>query len=152
MAETNHGDGMKLRLVATAALAILWTTVAQAHVKVRPVESKPGAEETYTVVVPTEGKVSTTSVELEAPKDVVIVSVEGSSYALKTTGDHTTITWKIEIPPGEHREFVFVAKNPATASEIAWKAHQHFADGAVSDWVEAPGSKRPGPVTKLTPQ
>jgi len=143
---------MRLRLAATAALAILWTTAAQAHVKVRPTESRPGSDETYTVVAPTEGKVSTTSVELEVPRDVVIVSVEGSSYELKKSGDHTTITWKVEIPPGEHREFVFVAKNPASASEIAWKAHQHFADGAVSDWVEAPGSKRPGPVTKLTAQ
>ena len=143
---------MKLRLVAVGVLAVLWTTMAQAHVKVRPAESKPGADETYTVVVPTEGKVSTTSVELEAPRGVVILSVEGASYELKKAGDHMTITWKTDIAPGEHREFVFVARNPATAGEIAWQAHQHFADGAVTDWVEAPGSRRPGPVTKLTGQ
>jgi uncharacterized protein YcnI len=143
---------MKLHLVAVAALAVLWTTAAQAHVKVRPAESKPGADETYTVVVPTEGKVATTSVELEAPKGVVIVLVEGAAYDLKQTGDHTTITWKTDIAPGEHQDIVFVAKNPAKTGEIAWKAHQHFADGTVSEWVEAPGSKRPGPVTRLTAQ
>lgn len=141
---------MKLGLAVTAAAMVLLASTAQAHVKVRPAESKPGADETYTMVVPTEGKVSTTSVELEAPKGVVIVSVEGASYELKKTGDHTTITWQADIPPGEHQEFVFVARNPATGGEIAWKAHQHFADGAVSDWVDAPGSKRPGPVTKLS--
>ncbi len=143
---------MKLRLAVTTAAMMLLASGAQAHVKVRPAESKAGAQETYTVVVPTEGKVATTSVELEAPPAVAIVSVEGSAYELKTTGDHATITWKSEIPPGEHREFVFVAKNPSTGAEIAWKAHQHFADGTVSDWVEPPGSKRPGPVTKLSPK
>ena len=142
---------MKLRVIAAAAVAMLLASVAQAHVKVRPAESKPGADETYTVMVPTEGKVSTTSVELEAPLGVVVVSVQGGAYELTKTGDHTTITWKTEIPPGEHQEFVFVAKNPSSASEIAWKAHQHFADGAVADWVEAPGGRRPGPVTKLAP-
>ena len=142
---------MKLRLAVTAAAIMLLASMAQAHVKIRPADSMSGADETYTVVVPTEGKVATTWVELEAPRDVVIVSVEGSSYELKKTGDHAIITWKTEIPPDEHREFVFVAKNPAAGTEIDWKAHQHFADGTVSDWVEAPGSKRPGPVTRLSP-
>ena len=144
---------MKSTAVAMAALMTLGATVAQAHVKIRPAESKQGAIETYTIVVPTEGKAPTTSIELEAPSGVVIVSIKSSPKDMKTSGDHTSITWAADIPPGEHREFVFVAKNPASGGQIAWKAHQHFADGTVYDWIEipAPGVKRPGPVTKLTP-
>lgn len=144
---------MKSTAVAIAAMMTLAATVAQAHVKIRPAESKQGASETYTIVVPTEGKVPTTSIELEAPNGVVIVSIESSPKDMKTLGDHTSITWATDIPPGEHREFVFVAKNPASGDQIAWKAHQHFADGTVTDWIETPGpgTKRPGPLTKLVP-
>ena len=45
---------MKLRLAVTAAAMVLWASMAEAHVKVRPADSKSGADETYTVVVPTE--------------------------------------------------------------------------------------------------
>ena len=51
----------------------------------------------------------------------MIVSVEGSSYELKKTGDHATITWKTEILPGDHREFLFVAKNPAAGARSPGK-------------------------------
>ncbi len=143
---------MKQGIVAVAALLTVLASVAQAHVRVRPFESRSGAEETYTMVVPTEGKVSTTSVELEAPQDVVIVSVAGTSHDLKKVGDRTSITWKVEIPPGERRELVFVARNPKTGDEIVWKVHQHFADGSVSHWADAPGTKGPASVTKLSTQ
>jgi ketosteroid isomerase-like protein len=48
-------------------------------------------------------------------------------------------------------EFVFRARNPA-AGEILWKAHQHFNDGTVADWVGVAGDKRPASVTKLSAQ
>ncbi len=144
---------MKPTAVAFASLILLAATAAQAHVKIRPAESKSGATETYTIVVPTEGKVATTSIELEAPSDVEIVSIESSPREMRTSGDHTSITWATLIAPGEHREFRIVAKNPATGGQIAWTAHQHFADGTVTDWIETPGpgARRPGPLTKLVP-
>lgn len=141
---------MKRWTIAIAALAAAAATVAQAHVRVRPAESKSGAEETYTMVVPTEGKVATTAVELEAPPGVVIVSAQGAAPQVKQIGDHTSISWQVEIPPGERREFVFVARNPKAAGQIAWKAHQHFADGTVSHWADGPGSRLPASVTTLS--
>ena len=142
-----------LTLIAALAL-VLTASVAQAHVSVRPRESKPGATEKYIVRVPTEGKVATTSVELEIPQGVIIDSVEpadGVKSDLKHEGGRVvSITWTVTIEPGANREITFTAKNPTDAPEIAWKAHQRYADGTSSEWVGAAGTRQPAPITKLT--
>lgn len=142
------------KLLTTVTLVLALPSLAAAHVGVLPRQSKPGAEERYTVRVPTEGTVTTTSVRLEIPEGVTVFEVEkygGESFEVQKHGDRiVAITWTRNIPPKETGEFFFRARNPQSGSEILWKAHQHFADGAVTDWVEAAGGKRPGPVTKLT--
>ena len=134
------------RSVAMATLLLGLPALAAAHVGVRPRESKPGAEERYSVRVPTEGAVTTTSVRLEIPDGVTVLEVEkmgGETFAVERQGDRiVAITWKRNIPPKESADFFFKARNPQ-ATEIAWKAHQHFADGTVTDWVEPVGGKRP---------
>jgi uncharacterized protein YcnI len=141
------------RIVPLLALLIAIPSSALAHVGVRPRESKPGVEERYTVRVPTEGAVATTSVRLEIPDGVTVLDVEkygGESFEVHKQGDRiVAITWKRNIPPKESAEFLFRARNPHSGTEIAWKAHQHFADGTMTAWVEPAGGKRPGPVTKL---
>ena len=136
-----------------ATLAVLVPSFAMAHVSVRPRESRPGAEEQYTVRVPTEGAVATTHVMLEIPADVTVLEVlpaEGATFETAKQGDRiTSITWRKAIPPKASAEFAFRARNPA-AAEIAWKAHQHFSDGTVADWIGAAGASRPASVTKLS--
>lgn len=142
----------KLPCAAFFATFVIAIPMALAHVTVRPAEAPPGSEVTYTVRVPTEGQSATTSVELEIPAGVVIVSVNGAvdSYEMKKAGDRvTSIVWKTSIPPEQRAELTFVAKNPTAGAEITWKAHQFFADGTRADWVEAKGSKRPASVTAL---
>lgn len=145
---------MKTNLVF-AVLVFLVPSFAIAHVSVRPRDSKPGAEERYTVRVPTEGAVATTHAVLEIPADVTVLEVlpaEGTTFETAKQGDRiTSITWKKAIPPKASAEFVFRARNPA-AGEIVWKAHQHFSDGTVADWVGVAGDKRPASVTKLSAQ
>ena len=135
-----------------AFVALLVPAFAMAHVSVRPRESKPGAEERYTVRVPTEGAVATTHVRLEIPADVTVLEVlpaEGATFETAKQGERITlITWRKEIAPKQAAEFVFRARNPSSA-EIVWKAHQHFADGTTADWVGPAGDKRPAAVTKL---
>jgi uncharacterized protein YcnI/ketosteroid isomerase-like protein len=144
---------MKTTLVALA-LVVSLPALALAHVGVRPRESKPGADERYSVRVPTEGSVATTSVRLEIPDDVTVLEVEktgGESFEVEKKGNRiVAITWTRTIPPKESADFFFKARNPSTGTEIAWKAHQRFADGTTTGWVEPAGGKRPGPVTKLT--
>ena len=145
-----HVPAMAL-LVGGLALAAI--TAANAHVRVKPVESKPGVTEAYQVTVPTEGKVSTVRVELVVPEGVELVSVaDGDDPHDVRKGDAgtTVITWRGEILPGFARQYSFTARNPRTGSQISWVAHQYFADGAVADWADVPGSKRPASVTKLT--
>lgn len=142
------------RVIAFMASALLVATVAQAHVTVRPRESKAGATEKYTVRVPTEGKIATTSVEVEIPPGVTVNSVEpadGVKSEMKREGGRVvSIIWTVAIDPGQNREIAFVAKNPTDATEIVWKAHQRYSDGTSSEWVGAAGTRQPAPVTTLT--
>ena len=135
-----------------AMLVLTVPSFAMAHISVRPRESKPGAEERYTVRVPTEGAVATAHVLLEIPADVTVLEVlpgEGATFETTKQGDRiAAITWKKAIPPKQSAEFVFRARNPSS-SEIVWKAHQHFTDGSTADWVGAAGERRPAAVTKL---
>ena len=146
---------MRTRTVTAALALTLVASVAHAHVSVRPRESKPGATEHYIVRVPTEGKVATISVELDVPAGVVVDSVEpmdGVRAEMKREGGRiVSITWTVTIDPGANRELTFTAKNPSEGAEIAWKAHQRYADGTSSEWVGAAGTRQPAPVTKLTP-
>ena len=143
-----------IRTLSALTLVVALPSLAAAHVGVRPRESKPGAEERYAVRVPTEGAVATTSVRLEIPDGVTVLEVEkmgGETFEVEKKGDRiVAITWKRNIPVKESADFFFRARNPQSGSEIAWKAHQHFADGSHTAWVEPAGGKRPGPVTKLT--
>jgi uncharacterized protein YcnI len=129
-------------------------TAAQAHVTVWPQESRAGAGERYTVRVPTEGKVATTSVELEIPADVTVTGVlagGGFMYETRRDGERiVAITWKQDIKPVEVGEFVFFARNPRDGQQIMWKARQRFADGTSADWIGVEGDRRPASVTRLT--
>ena len=135
-----------------AVFVVLAGSALHAHVTVLPRESPAGMEQRYTVRVPTEGQVATTSVELEIPAGVLVREVvpgDGYTFDVRHDGDRiVAITWKREIPPKQSAEFVFVALNPKTA-EVAWKARQRFADGTSADWVGVVGDRRPASVTKL---
>ncbi len=143
------------RSTLLATLIVLTPALVWAHVTVRPRESKTSALEHYTVRVPTEGAVSTTSLELEIPAGVTVTEVpsprQATSDTKRVNGRIVAIVWTQEIPPKEAAEFVFTARNPSAGTEIAWKAHQRFADGTTVDWIGSPGGKRPASVTRLMP-
>jgi uncharacterized protein YcnI len=142
-----------MRIAAIAGIVLVAVAGLDAHVTVAPRESEAGAEQRYTVRVPTEGQVATTSVELEVPPDMTIVEVlSGDGYTFETRQEAArivAITWKRDIPPRESAEFAFIARNPKSG-QIAWKARQRFADGTSADWVGVEGDRRPAAVTKLT--
>jgi len=143
-------------VVAIAALALLLPAAAQAHVTIWPRESKVGATEKYTVRVPTEGKVATTSVDLEVPDGVTVETLAmpaGWKHEIKRKEDRIIgITWTMTVPPGEFVEFAFVARNPREGTELVWTLRQRFADGTVSDFTKTPqGAIRSTAVTKLAP-
>lgn len=128
-------------LWAMTAAAMLSPALADAHVTVRPRESTPGMVEHYTVRVPTEGKVSTTSVEFDTPPGVEVTEVAqvpGATHVETRDGARIArITWTKEVKAGEVAEFGFAARNPPTGAQIAWKVTQRFADGTVRNWTPA---------------
>jgi uncharacterized protein YcnI len=135
-----------MRIVAIAACSVLVASMASAHGTGVPRVSQASAEQRYTVRVPTEGQVATTSVELEIPVGVVVgevVAGAGYTFDVRQEGGRiVAITWKREIPPKESAEFAFVARNP--------NARQRFADGTSADWVGVQGDRRPASVTRLS--
>ena len=144
-----------MRAAIVMTVALLTASAVDAHVTVWPQESKAGTGERYTVRVPTEGKVTTTDVELEVPADVRVsgVLVGGPfTYDFRREGDRiVAVTWKQDIKPGEYGEFVFFAVNPKAAGPVAWKVHQRYADGTSADWTGVEGDRRPASVTRITP-
>jgi uncharacterized protein YcnI len=131
------------RFSALAASFVVVPTLAFAHVTVAPREAKPGVEQQYTVHVPTEGQVATTSVYLEVPDGITVTDVphpEGAAHEVKKDGSRIVgMTWTKAIPPKQRSEFLFKATNPAAPGQITWKIQQRFADGKVSNWT--PGTK-----------
>ena len=104
-----------MRLVLLAVAALFVCSSAEAHVRIVPAESKAAAMETYNARVPTEGKVTTTSVQLDVPDGVTIESASapsGASYELKKDGDRiVAIVWTTAIKPGASAMLSFVASS-----------------------------------------
>ena len=141
---------------AVVSLLFLAATPAIAHVGVSPGESAPGATETYTFRVPSEGGMLTTAVVLDVPDGVTITSVaslDGIKHEEKRVGDRIVqVTWTVQIKAGASADLSFVARNPTQGESIAWHVHQQYSDGMRSDWIGAAGSRAPAPVTKFLPQ
>jgi uncharacterized protein YcnI len=144
----------KVATVSLLCLGLLAATL-DAHVVVTPRESVAGAEQIYTVRVPTEGTVPTTAIELDIPAGMHVTQVasgEGFTFETKKGGDRiTSITWKREILPKAFALFTFTAHNPE-AGALQWKAHQTFADGSMRHWIGERGTKEPASVTTIVPK
>ena len=144
-----------VRMLLTGFVALLMPVMAYAHVSVWPRQSNAGGNERYTVRVPTEGKVATTSVVLEVPEGVRVqelLTPMGWTHEVKREDDRVAaITWHVNVKPGEFLEVGFVALNPKDKSQLVWKLKQNFADGSSSDWTNGPNGIYRTAVTSLTP-
>lgn len=144
---------MRQKVSVLAALMLVAPSLAFAHVRVTPRESRPGVEETYTVRVPTEGQVPTTSVFLEVPEGMTVTDVpkpHGGTAEVKKDGNRiVAITWTQVIAPKQSAEFVFTATNPAVLGQVTWKVQQRFTDGRSSPWT--PGTKLTNTPAAPTP-
>ena len=146
---------MKRHLAGVTVGLLLSIAILDAHVVVTPRESAAGAEQIYTVRVPTEGTVSSTTLELEIPAGLHVMQVtsgEGFTFDVKKDGNRiVSITWKQEIKPKEFKLYTFTAHNPQSGA-LQWKAHQTFADGSIVDWIGERGTKQPASVTTIVPK
>jgi uncharacterized protein YcnI len=139
-----------------AAGVLLGAATLSAHVTVSPLQSKAGATQSYELRVHNENekKLATTSIDLELPAGVTLVSVgkpPSGTYKTRKDGDRVTmITWTIDVPADKYVALPFTAKNAEDATDLVWRAHQHLAGGSVIEWSDAPGAKEKASVTKIT--
>jgi uncharacterized protein YcnI len=135
---------------------LMLAAIAFAHVRVKPNQSQPGINENYLLRVPSEGGRTTTSVTLEVPVGVTIISasapdaVPTAKVDRKMSGKNIVeITWTLEIKPDSPVELPFVAKNPSAVETIMWKVTQRYSDGTKVAWAGPKGDKTPAAVTTL---
>jgi uncharacterized protein YcnI len=137
-----------------ALFALLVSAVTFAHVVVRPSESAPRQEQRYTMRVPTEKQIPTTSVQLDFPASVIVLSVDekaGWKLDLKRDPKGRVISaiWRGSLPPKDSAEFTFVVRNP-DSGVLEWRAIQTFEDGSKSEWTGTEGTKTPASRTKIS--
>lgn len=128
--------------VATLAL----NSAVSAHVVVRPSEAAAASFQTFTIGVPNEKDIPTTSVKLVIPNGLKYVSPTqktGWSIDIEKEGANETaavksITWSgSSVGVGFRDDFTFSAQVPAQVAELQWKAYQTYSDGTVVSWDKA---------------
>lgn len=141
------------RLVTLVFAFALVGGAAYAHIMVSPPASKAGATQNYELRVHNEGKVATTSLDLEIPDGITILDVAApvaGTYDTTKSGTRVTaITWKIDVQPSKFVALKFSAKNPDGAKDVRWNVRQHLADGSIVEWSDKPGATEKASVTKI---
>ncbi|MCE6999246.1 YcnI family protein [Saccharothrix sp. S26] len=156
-----------LAAFASAAVTVLSTPVASAHVTVSPGTAQPGGYARVVFRVPNErDDASTTRVEVSFPTDhrFASASVQPVPGWTATTskvkvdppaqvGGHTvteavtTVVWEGgTVLPGQFQEFpVSLGPLPAADTKLVFKAVQTYSSGEVVRWidVEREGESRP---------
>jgi uncharacterized protein YcnI len=134
------------------ALLVVIPAALFAHAVVYPKASTTGAFERYVLRIPNEKDVPTTQVEIHFPPDVRVVAfADVPGWQLQVLTDSTkAITgaiWTGTLGAARFVEFPFEAKNPKTASRLAWPTYQTYSNGERVEWTGAEHTKTPASVT-----
>ena len=131
-------------LLGVATLA--FSASASAHVVVKPAEVVTAGFQTFTIGVPNEKDISTTSVKLTIPAGLKYVQpTQKDGWQIDVEKDGTgedatvrSITWSgNEVKAGFRDDFTFSGQVPEKATELQWKAYQTYSDGTVVSWDKA---------------
>jgi uncharacterized protein YcnI len=147
-----------MMLVLTLFLSLGFAGLASAHVTVQPTEVPAGSYQVFTVRVPTEKEIATTSVKLAIPDGVSVSRIEPKpewTYEIEKNADNkfVSVTWKATgkgLGATEFGEFRVQGKVADDAKELVWKAYQTYSDGEVVEWTGAPEADKPASVTAVT--
>lgn len=152
--------------MSISALALSFGSAASAHVVVKPVEVLTAGFQTFTIGVPNEKDIPTTSIKLVIPDGLKHVSpTQKTGWQIDVekegTGEDATvksITWSNDmIDAGFRDDFTFSGQVPEKATDLQWKAYQTYSDGTVVSWDKAStggddeegGNSGPFSVTKV---
>jgi uncharacterized protein YcnI len=129
--------------IATLIAALIFfasVTTVYAHVKVEPSEAIAGKNQIFTITVPTEKDIPTSSIALTIPEGVTNVTPYAKA-GWEVIITETQIMWTGgSILRDLKDEFRFSAKVNTITEKLIWKAYQSYADGSVVSWDQEPGS------------
>ena len=150
-----HFSLLNAALISAIATLALTAGVASAHVGVVQSEAPAGANQSYTLRVPSEKESPTVKVRVEFPPEVVVsrfMPKPGWTREVEkdSSGKIVAATWSGgKITVEEFEEFGFIARNPKEAGTITFKSQQTYADGETVAWVNPQGQERPASFTKI---
>lgn len=130
-------------VVLLLAMFFCIPSLAAAHVTVKPAEVQTATFQTFTVSVPNEKAIPTTSVKLLVPEGLSLVTPTKKAGWTITTDKQgngqeakiVSIVWDGgTIEEGLREEFTVSAKTPSEAAELEWKAYQTYSDGTTVAW------------------
>ena len=136
-------------------MVLITMPFASAHVTVTPKEAPPGAAQRYCLRVPSEKSVPTIGVEAEFPAKLEVTGIEAPAGWTGTTrkdrqGRIVSASWSGgSIPPGHALEFGVMARNPAAATTLTWKAIQKYKDASEVHWIGSSQAQYPAAVTQV---
>ena len=136
--------------LALSAIVFAVPALASAHSAVSPVQTVASKYETFTLSVPTEKEIPTTSVRLLVPDGLSRVTpFVKPGWAITVTkdldGDVTQVEWRGGvIPAGQKDVFLFTAKTPTEPTTLVWRAYQTYRDGTVVAWDQDPKAHEEG--------
>ena len=142
------------RFLTGAAIALIFGSLASAHIRIAPTESTAGAREKYTMRVPNEKQVSCSKIEGEFPAGLEIYDFEFKpgwkiDFKKNDKGKIIGATWTGKMMPYEFVEFGMLGINPKEGTELVWKFVQYYDDGTKEEFTGPAGSRLPSPVVTL---
>ena len=141
-------------ILATLVLGAL-APGAAAHVQVTPAQVAPGDAALFTVLVPNERDVPTTTVAVQIPDGVIPFAFEETPGWERTeqqaaNGALESVTWTGSLPAGSFVRFTFLASSPEAEGTLTFPAVQTYEDGQEAAWIGAPDSEEPAPTVEVT--
>jgi uncharacterized protein YcnI len=158
-------------IIAVAAVSLVATPVAAAHVTLNPGEWEAGGFARFAVRVPNESDdAATTRVTVRFPEQVISARfqpVEGWNRTVKMakldepiddegeqiTERIDTVTWSGgRIRADEFQEFgmSFQVPEEQPGTELAFPSVQTYSDGEVVRWIGPPDADEPAPIVTVT--
>jgi uncharacterized protein YcnI len=124
-------------------VALVFGASVSAHVVVKPAEAVAAGFQIFTIGVPNEKDIPTTSIKLVIPdgiKYVLPTQKEGWQIDIEKEdagpdAPVRSITWSgNEIKAGFRDEFTFSGQVSEKATELQWRAYQTYSDGTLVSW------------------
>ena len=147
------------RAVGTALIAgLALAAQAGAHAEIGPSLIQKDSANAFTLMVPTEEKAPTVSVELDVPDGFQIGGFEDvpgvkRDVVATGTGDEakvSKVTWSGLRVPAERMAFLrFAGEITGPAKDYVFKVRQTYANGKIVEWAGPEGSDNPAPVVTV---